>query len=134
MQNWLRLAIQRQETRENEEKAKTAAKIFIRNQELSISPLDFDSALHGNNRDQQYQLKPNPHDLENMNVSSFDVQDSARGDKNNIMLQSQNIESPENNISNKGGQRKPGGLNIELTEIKQDEFFKQVTFSKSNEF
>ena len=47
-----------------------------------MSPLDFDSGAHGNNQEKgYYALQPNPHDLEmhNMAVSSFEVQDSARG-------------------------------------------------------
>lgn len=54
MQNRLRLAIQRQETKGNEDKAKTAAKIFMRrkDQELSAgSPLNFDSGEHDHNRE-----------------------------------------------------------------------------------
>ena len=60
-QNKLRLAIQREETRDKEDKAKTAAKIFINRREgdlsQGVSPaLDFDSAMHGNNNERQYVL------------------------------------------------------------------------------
>ena len=78
MQNRLRVAIQRQETKDNEDKAKTAAKIFMhrKNEEFSASPqLDFDSGDKGNTCEQNYRIKSNLNELHNqMNVSSFDVQ------------------------------------------------------------
>jgi len=46
----LRLAIKRQETREKEEKVKTAENVFVKNKDLSVSPLNFDSSNRIGNR------------------------------------------------------------------------------------
>ena len=74
LQNKLRLAIKRQETREKEEKVKTAENLFNTNKDYSISPLNFDSSNRLGNR--KYLLQPN--NLDELNVSSFDVQNSSR--------------------------------------------------------
>ena len=50
LQNKLRLAIKRQETREKEERVKTAENLFNKNKNQSVSPLKFDSSNRFGNR------------------------------------------------------------------------------------